>query len=58
MLLSLTQIIYNSSVNVTTEQTSFFTNYDYNANLFLALKKAEVWTEKANVNIKELYKMY
>ena len=58
LLLSLTQIIYNSSINVTTEQTSFFTNYDYNANLFLALKKSKVWAEKANMNIKELYKIY
>ena len=58
LLLSLTQIIYNSSINVTTEQTSFFTNHDYNANLFLALKKVKVWAEKANVNTKELYKMY
>ena len=54
----MTQIIYNSSINVTTEQTSFFTNYDYNINLFLALKKAEIWVEKANMNIKELYKIY
>ena len=41
-LLLLTQIIYNSSVNVTIKQTSFFTNYDYDTNLFLALKKVKV----------------
>ena len=41
-LLLLTQIIYNSSINVTTEQTSFFINHNYNANLFLALKKVKV----------------
>ena len=57
-LLSLTHIIYNSSVNVTTEQTSFFTNYSYNINLFLALKKVKVWAEKAHMNVKELYKMH
>ena len=58
LLLSLTQIIYNSSVNIITKQTSFFTNHSYNANLFLVLKKAKVKAEKANVNMKELYKVH
>ena len=57
-LLSLIQIIYNSSVNVTTEQTSFFTNHSYNVNLFLTLKKVKIWVEKVDMNAKELYKMH
>ena len=58
LLLSLTQIIYNSSVNVTTEQTSFFANYSYDINLFLTSKEVKVWVKKANMNVKEMYKIY
>ena len=58
LLLLLIQIIYNSSINVIIKQTSFFVNYSYDINLFLALKEAKAWAEKANINIKKLYKIY
>ena len=44
-LLSMTQLIYNTSIYIITEQTSFFINYKYNVNLFLESKKAIVLTE-------------
>ena len=35
LLLSIAQLMYNMSINAITEQTPFFTNHEYNANLFL-----------------------
>ena len=58
LLLSLTQINYNSNINVITKQTLFFVNYNYNINLFLTLKEVEIEVEKANVHAKELYKLH
>ena len=37
---------------------SFFTNYSYNAKLFLISKEAKIWVEKTNIHIKELYKLH
>ena len=39
-LLSMMQLIYNISINIITEQTLFFTNYEYNVNLFLVQRKS------------------
>ena len=57
-LLSLTQTSYNSSINIITKQTLFFTNHDYNINLLLTLKEVKIWAKQANIYIKELYKLY
>ena len=57
-LLLLTQLTYNISINATTDQTLFFTNYRYNANLFLKLKKATVLAEQANITVEQLKKVH
>ena len=44
-LLSIAQLTYNTSINAITEQTSFFANHEYNANLFLELKQVTILTE-------------
>ena len=44
-LLSVMQIVYNTSVNQITDTTSFFINHKYNANLFQESKKVTVLTE-------------
>ena len=36
----------------------FFINHDYNSKLFLELKEAKIWAEKASIKIKELYILY
>ena len=36
----------------------FFTNYDYDAKLFLILKEDKIWAEKTNIHIKELYRLH
>ena len=43
--------MYNDSVNAITEQTTFFSNYKYNVNLFLKLKKVIVLTEQVNITV-------
>ena len=44
-LLLIAQLTYNISINAITEKTLFFTDYKYNANLFLKSKKATVLAE-------------
>ena len=54
----MTQLIYNTSVNQITDITSFFTNHEYNANLFLELKKATVLTEQVNITVTDMQKLH
>ena len=57
-LLSIAQLIYNISINVTTGQTSFFTNHEYNMNLFLESKKVTVLIEQVKVTADEMHKLH
>ena len=38
--------------------TSFFTNYEYNINLFLESKKAMILTEQVNIMMTDMQKLY
>ena len=58
VLLSVTQIVYNTSVNQITGMTPFFTNHEYNTNLFQESKKAMVLTEKANIMVTEMQELH
>ena len=57
-LLSVAQLMYNISINIIMRQTSFFTNYRYNTNLFLKLKKVTVLTEQVKVTVNEMHKLH
>ena len=57
-LLPVTQLIYNISINVITEQTPFFINHEYNVNLFLKSKEAIVLTEQVKVTVNEMHKLH
>ena len=57
-LLSITQLTYNISINVITEQISFFANYKYNMNLFLESKKVTVLTEQVKVTADKMHKLH
>ena len=57
-LLSVTQIVYNTSVNQITDMTSFFTNHEYNANLFQESKKAMILTEQVNITATEMQTLH
>ena len=57
-LLSIAQLIYNISINVMTEQTLFFTNHEYNANLFLKSKETTVLAEQIKVTADEMHKLH
>ena len=50
--------MYNISINVITEQISFFINYKYNTNLFLELKKVTVLTEQIKVTADKMHKLH
>ena len=54
----MTQLAYNTSVNQITGTTSFFTNYEYNINLFLESKKATVLTEQVNITVTDMQKLH
>ena len=54
ILLLVTQLAYNTSVNQITNMTLFFTNYEYNINLFFKLKKAIMLTEQVNITVKKI----
>ena len=58
VLLSVTQIAYNTSVNQITGTTPFFANHEYNTNLFQESKKATVLTEKVNITVTEMQKLH
>ena len=57
-LLSIAQLIFNISINAITEQTSFFANHRYNANLFLESKKVTVLTEQVKVTANKMHKLH
>ena len=57
-LLSIAQLIYNISINTITEQTLFFTNHEYNVNLFLESKKVTVLTEQVKITVNEMQKLH
>ena len=46
------------SVNQIIDMTSFFTNHEYNTNLFLESKKATVLTEQVNITVTDMQKLY
>ena len=50
--------MYNISINAITEQTSFFTNYEYNVNLFLESKKVTVLAEQVKVTVNKMHKLH
>ena len=50
--------MYNISINVITEQISFFANHKYNMNLFLKLKKVTVLTEQVKVTADNMHKLH
>ena len=58
VLLSVTQITYNTSVNQITGTTLFFTNHEYNINLFQESKKAMILTEQVNIITTEMQTLY
>ena len=57
-LLSIAQLIYNTSINAITEQTLFFANHRYNINLFLELKKVTILTEQVKITVNEMHKLH
>ena len=58
VLLSVTQLAYNTSVNQTTGMTSFFANHEYNTNLFLESKKATVLTEQVKITVTDMQRLH
>ena len=52
------QLIYNTSINIITKQTLFFTNYKYNINLFLELKKVTVLTKQVKITVNKMHKLH
>ena len=57
-LLSVMQIVYNTSVNQTTGITPFFANHGYNANLFQEPKKAMILIEQVNITAMEMQTLH
>ena len=57
-LLSVTQLTYNTSINQIIDMTLFFTNHEYNINLFLESKKATVLTEQVNITVTDMQKLH
>ena len=53
-LLSVAQIVYNTSVNQITGIMSFFANHEYNTNLFQESREATVLTEQVNITATEM----
>ena len=58
ILLSVTQLAYNTSVNQIMRRSSFFINHKYNINLFLESKKAMILTEQVNIAVTDIQKLY
>ena len=58
VLLSVMQIVYNTSINQITDTTSFFMNHEYNANLFQESKKAMILTEQVNITVTKIWILY
>ena len=58
VLLPVTQIVYNTSVNQITGTTSFFMNHRYNTNLFQESKKAMILIEQANITVTEMQTLH
>ena len=58
LLLFIAQLIYNTNINVIINQTSFFTNYKCNANLFLKLKNVMILAENAKITAKEMQMLH
>ena len=58
VLLSVTQLVYNTSINQITDMMLFFVNYEYNANLFLELKKVIILTEQVNITVTDIQRLY
>ena len=52
------QLTYNTSVNQITGTTLFFTNHEYNINLFLESKKAIILTEQVNITVTDMQRLH
>ena len=57
-MLPIAQLTYNTSINTITGQTPFFTNHEYNVNLFLESKEATVLTEQVKITADKMYKLH
>ena len=57
-LLSVMQIVYNTSVNQITDIMSFFMNHEYNANLFQESKKVMILTKQVNITVIEMQTLH
>ena len=57
-MLLITQLIYIININAIIKQTLFFTNYRYNSNLFLKLKKVMILSEKAQITIDKMQQLH
>ena len=57
-LLSVTQIMYNISVNQITDIMSFFVNHEYNINLFQELKKVMILIKQVNIIVTEMQTLH
>ena len=57
-LLSVAQITYNTSINQITDTTSFFTNHEYNAQLFQISKEATILAEQVNIMVNEIKNLH
>ena len=56
--MSIAQLTYNTSINIITEQTSFFANHRYNTNLFLELKEVTVLIEQIKITVNEMHRLH
>ena len=57
-LLLIAQLIYNISINAIIKQTLFFTNHEYNKNLFLKLKEVIILAEQVKITVNKIMKLH
>jgi len=57
-LLSMTQFVYNNTQNETTEETSFWANYEYNSEVWQELQAHGSQSQKAILNIAKIKKLH
>ena len=54
----MTQFVYNNAQNETTEETSFWANYEYNSKIWQELQAHKSQSQKAILNIAEIKKLH
>ncbi len=57
-LLSTAQFVYNNTQNKTTEETSFWVNYEYNSKVWQELQVHRSQSQKAILDIAEIKKLH